>query len=249
MHAGLAMIKKYDNITCAALTRVDLSQLGVQFFRLIQSFQFSAPTHVGTCEPINEIYRSESAALAYWGNPLLWRNTKTKTRGSVWMGEDSLHSCVYVQVRPVSGRLDSDELLRFLGELGALLGADFGYIHYTTEVEWSHPESTYESVYAVDVGVTTHDLRLGIPNVCWAMLLGQPYIEVASCFPSDPLAEYIRREVSGNVIVQADVSLFSLRTEFERFLLVRQRMQERMSIGCIGNKKRPALWRPTFAFR
>ena len=95
----------------------------------------------------------------------------------------------------MASQLPSDMVVRLTRELALDLGADlaFAYVWRGSRDEWL---SRYKAVYPMCLGVTTHDLRLSLPDLAWYTVWGAPYVELfgrdrlASCplFLSEPVA-------------------------------------------------------------
>ncbi len=51
-----------------------------------------------------------------------------------------------------------------------------GYVHLMTQAE--HDDCGYDACYEIELGISEHGLKKGLPNICWAMIWGQPFIEM-----------------------------------------------------------------------
>jgi hypothetical protein len=223
---------------------MDLAVKRTKFLELLEKFDITVPTHVGTEEPIRKEYHSISEAIEIWGDPFLWRSAKTKTRGSVWLGRGGKHSSVFISFSPARCLSRADDLVAILRELGTMFEADLGYVHYTTDVEIGHPSTNYDAVHAVDIGVTGFDLRFGIPNACWAMFFGSPYSCVAECLSQYKDAGFRLDGIGQHAMLRINVPLPSLRSDYDQFLDIRNKIKQCVVPSCFGTKASVAAWVP-----
>ena len=135
----------------------------------------------------------------------------------------------------------------FLIDACSVLHADFGYIHLTTDKEMSDPSTPYDYTYAIDRGVTTHDLTKGIPNLSWAMVFGGPYTSLIDHFRRLSVAN-IRDLSEGRFYVQLTDSLDEIRNDYATFNDVRLRIRKGLGENFLSNSEGP-VWRPTFKFK
>src|SRR6266699_1970400 len=154
----------YANIICAVITPRDLSSKegGSSVIDLLESYQWARPTHVGNCEPISEPYSDPSSALKHWSDPFLWQNLNNGLEGSVWLGRGVKHTCLYMNLNAnTKSQMDQDAWLTFIRTACCTLRPDLSYLHLTTNRELEDSRIPYDYTYAIDRGLTTHDLEKG----------------------------------------------------------------------------------------
>lgn len=247
-------MKPYSNITCAVLTGRDLTakEEGKNFLTALMPFAWALPTVIGNSEPLREKYVGEQEALGHWQDPFLWKNTSTAVEGSVWFGHGNLHSCIYLHLKPLGSMIRQEELTRFVSKVSQGFDADFGYIHLTTEREMADPAILRGLSYAVDTGLTTHDLIKGIPKLCWAMVFGSRYEDIASRFASLKPQESLttRLEDGKHTLVQLNNNLVDSSDDYETFKNVRNKIVQVVGDDFLRKPDGgPADWRPNFSFR
>lgn len=128
-----------------------------------------APDLYGHFEPVRHPFSSLEECLSDWAMPFLWRRRRPRVEGAIWPSTDL--STIYV-----SGSGDGWEsaLLESLARsLAEALPLDLAYFHLMTDKE--RDSEPYDHWYPIDTGVTPHDLRKGIPNLCWLMVFGPSY--------------------------------------------------------------------------
>lgn len=185
-----------------------------------------SPEFYGNFEPVATPFHAIEAVVASWKPPFLWkRRTGAKADGAVWFGNPGNHSAMYVRAK--AGRQPEEQAVTLVQAGATALSADFAYVHLLTGVETKSPRVSYDMWYPIDIGVTSHDLRKGIPNVCWAMVLGPPYVRMIGrdrllstpCFGSKALSDE-------HVYLQVTATIEDLRRDFEGFEELRQRLKE-----------------------
>lgn len=149
--------------------------------RLIEAIVAAAPDLspevFGRFEPVKTVFESAEQSVAEWEPPFLWRHrSRVRAEGAIWFANPGSHSAMYLMAN--GKNLPVDQMVTLVQRLGETTPADFGYVHFLTEAERSSGLVAYDEWYPIEVGVTTHDLRKGLPSVCWGMLFGQAYLDV-----------------------------------------------------------------------
>jgi len=243
-------MKKYANITCGVLTPSDTSTIahGKLILELLARHPWAAPTHLGNEEPIRELYTEVADGIRHWADPVLWKNKSSKAEGSVWFGKGKKHSCLYLNAEPKQSIINQDLWISFLVDACDSLQADFGYIHLTTEQEMADPNILYDHTYAVDRGLTTHDLRKGIPNLSWAMIFGKVYQPLIQRFGrASTLMKFKEMPTLNQFFVQLTSSIEEIRKDYQTFDAARRRLKEELGDDFLCSINGSAQWKPTFA--
>lgn len=135
-----------------------------------------SPQKFNTYEPINLPYSKEEidGALEHWGSHFFWRR-KPKILGAAWGGGEAHSSHDSITIDMPMKYFREAEIDRLLGDFAASFGIDFAYVHVDTKEDTDN--LNYYATHLSDFsnGLTTHQLREGIPSLCWLTLLGEPY--------------------------------------------------------------------------
>jgi hypothetical protein len=215
---------------------------------LLSRHAWASPSHFGNDEQTLDRCSDNARALTMWADPVLWRNEQTRAEGSVWFGRGAAHSCFYLRNRAPLRNGDHHQRawVELLADTCIALEADFGYLHLTTQSELAQ---NYAAAHAIDTGITTHDLRKGIPDLCWAMVFGPRYRVVSERFRNlTGLAELREIQATGHVVVELTESLFSIATDYEKFDAWRREVKARVGDDFLWHSGGSRTWAPEFAF-
>lgn len=240
-------MKEYANITCGILTPWDVSSTAraKTVLKLLARHSWVMPTHIGNEEPIRERYLGVGEAMVHWLDPFLWKNAVSKIEGSLWFGHGENHTCIYVHSKLNAKTPNQAHWIEFLRDACTSLEADLGYLHLTTIAEAQDKDIPYASTYAIDTGITTRELVKGIPNLCWAMVLGGHYRHLADQFRR--FAPTLTKELGDDkVYVQLTDSLLGIRSNYRAFEKARLEIKEKIGEGFFSSAEEN--WRPTFVF-
>jgi hypothetical protein len=165
---------KGDRIVLGVLTPEDLerSAPAERFLRLLVSeFPDFSPEFHGNLEPVRVPFTTVEECISKWSVPFLWRRKRPAVEGAIWPGSGTTAIYVGAGVRG----WESDRLEAFARSMCELLHPDFAYVHLMTEAE--RDREPYDLWYPIDIGITPHDLKKGIPNLCWLTVFGPPFVE------------------------------------------------------------------------
>jgi hypothetical protein len=220
-----------NRLVIGVLTPLSLDDAasGARFLELlIQTAPDLSPEYFGNVEPVRTPFQSIEESVASWKPPFLWkRRTGVRTDGAVWFGNPGNHSATYVTV---TGRCQpTDQAVALVQAATAPFSVDFAYVHLVTEAETTAPQVPYDMWYPIDIGVTSHDLRKGIPSICWAMVFGPPYVRLigrekllsAPCFSVKELS-------NEHLYLQVTAQVEDLRRDFGGFEALRQRLKRHL---------------------
>ncbi|WP_218080316.1 hypothetical protein [Anthocerotibacter panamensis] len=224
------------------LTPINLGakQLGKQFLSLLQDHMFDfSPERIGNYEPIKLAYNFNEidACLDFWENPFLWKRRKPRVLGNVWMSYPNQHSSVYITAN--SKQLDPQKIVEFFKATSHLLQVDFAYLHFLAEPE-SESWDVQQKLMPFRQGVTTHDLRKNIPNLCWATVFGKPYtrlflLERILCAPA-PIIQEIDKDT---IYIQLSQDIFDLKSHYESINLVREKVKRHLNCNAFLDTSLP----------
>jgi len=190
---------------------------------LIQTAPDLSPEFYGNFEPVRTPFRSIGEVS--WKPPFLWKRTAgVRADGAVWFANPDNHSATYLRI--TGRRQPTDQVVAFVQASAVALSLDFAYVHLMTEKETKAPRISYDMWYPIDIGVTSSDLRKGIPNVCWAMVLGPPYVRMigrerllsAPCFA-------VRELSDEHLYLQLTAKVEDVQEDFEEFDELRQKLK------------------------
>lgn len=144
---------------------------------LSQAPQYS-PEKYNYYEPLNHVFDPDNIdeALACWRDDFLWRRSKPAVAGSAWFGFRNVHDSVSLKVGLKA--FDKQAVMRLLASLATTFGIDLAYVHVATDEDVADLDHYRRQLMPLAQGVTTHDLRDGIPDMPWAILFGAPYVEL-----------------------------------------------------------------------
>jgi len=241
-------MKEYANITCGILTPFDMTPVekGGLIFELWSRHPWALPTHFGNVEPVRRRWTGVPDATIHWLDPFLWKNNISKVSGSVWFGRNQKHSCLYLNLKYTNALSKHDDWVRFLTDACGVLKADIGYVHLTTSREMADPDIPYDCTYAVDRGLNTHDLRKGIPNLCWAMVFGGKYHDVVERMHQISVAS-VRRINECQTYLQLTPSMENVIDDYKAFNDIRLKVRRELGddfFSCSGDITR----KPMFIF-
>jgi hypothetical protein len=196
---------------------------------LCQSVPELAPEYYGNFEPLTERFNPADLenALKAWKYPFLWKRRRPRSEGSVWMENPNMHTSIYILTQ--SHSVDLSKLCAFLQASVLLLGADFGYLHLVTEAESASPNA-HDMLTPFCPGLTTHELRKHLPNLCWATVFGPPYVELfgRERILSAP-ASIVEEFAQNTICIQLSESLLDLQSKYDEVNAVRQAVKKHLN--------------------
>ena len=186
-----------------------------------------SPEKYNCFEPVNRPFdpaRLEDA-LDAWRLNFFWSRKQPTVHGSAWFGGKA-HSSIYIKV--ARRAFATETAVRLLRGLRAHFPVDVGYIHVQHEAD-SHDRDRYRRhVEPFVLGLTTHNLREGLPDVPWAMFFGPPYVEL---FGPERLlntpAAYVEKLADG-IYVQLTPSVADVAAKRESYLAAQQATREHL---------------------
>lgn len=144
---------------------------------LVAEWPEAEPEAFDSHEPLRERFQIAElrGALSDWRPPFLWKRRRPPSEGSIWWGYRETHSVVFVST--VVSKVHEEHAIKFLLEASSLLRADLAYMSVFSRDEASSPRSR-ETFMPFRTGLTTHDLRKGLPNLPWGVLFGPAYVKL-----------------------------------------------------------------------
>lgn len=227
-------MKHYQNIVCGVLSPIDLTDTAYcpMVMELLSRHSWILPTHVGNYEPIRTSYSNTPDALGLWADPFLWKNIHTKIRGAIWFGRKKQHSCLYVNLKPQRHLFRQHDWVLFLKDASNTLKADYGYLHLITEQEFADQSIGYERLHAIDVGITTRQLKVGIPNICWSMVFGAPYEKLVERLRHTSMQSVLTDLTDQIAYLQLTPSLFDILDNYSSFKDARLNLKRELGENC-----------------
>jgi len=210
---------------------------GRAFFELTASLMPALlPQRYDVSEPVKRNFSLTrlDEMLASWGNGFLWRRDKPPTLGSYWAGTShGIDDAIYIEVLGKS--IDTTALVTYLAALVDAFSPRLAYIHSIHSRELSDLEYYRNCVMPFGQGLSTHDLKGGIPGLCWATYLGPEYVNLIGPerLLSTPAHEV--REIASGFYIQLTNSVWSGETDYDTFCLVRNAAIQHLDRGVFSS--------------
>lgn len=163
------------------LTRCSLSgqEGGRRFLELLQEASPElSPERYSSSEPINRVFDPANVdeVLQTWGNSFLWKRTRPKVFGQFLSGWAMVHDAVYLSVG--AEHFDVELLISLACAFHGQWPLDFAYSVLPTEEDLSDLNHYQACVEPLAQGLTSEDLKKGLPSLPWGTFLGEPYLEL-----------------------------------------------------------------------
>jgi hypothetical protein len=154
---------------------------GRLFFEFLRSsLPGWVPDRYGISEPVRDTFSFEKleSILDRWVTGFIFKRRQPRTDGHVLFGSRyrGLHDVVYLSAH--AKEIDMAAVRVFVDQLNDAWGVDLAYVHQGGgEQELSDLEYYDRCIAPFGQGLTTHDLKKGLPGLSWAMLFGKPYVD------------------------------------------------------------------------
>jgi hypothetical protein len=89
--------------------------------------------------------------------------------------------------------VNPEHLVGFIEAVASDLDIAFAYVHSLAELPDTEPASEVRRV--LELGVTSTDLRKGIPTLCWHTVLGREYLELLGSVSDSTLSPGVSARV------------------------------------------------------
>lgn len=202
-----------------ALTPADIRSRssGLAFLEtLLEAVPEWSPEKYNYFEPVNRPFRPEKLedALDAWRFSFFWRRKQPTLDGTVLFGGKA-HSSIKIRVGQRAFARDS--ALRLLRGLRRHFPIDLAYIHVAHDGDSQDRDRYRRHVEPFILGLPTHYLREGLPDVPWAMFFGPPYVGLfgRERLLNTPAAHV--EEVAGGVYVQLTESVTEVAARWESY--------------------------------
>lgn len=127
-------------------------------------------------EPINKPFTTVDEALESWSGGFLWRRAKPRMAGDVLFGSNKVHARVILSLSPKA--FNREGILELFRRMCETFGVDVAYIYISTSTQADDFDHYKRFTMPFNQGLSTFDLREGLPGFCWAMVFGKPYLEI-----------------------------------------------------------------------
>lgn len=187
------------------------------------------PTHCGWHEPVSKPYKGWEDAMQ-WDFSFLWRvKNASKCEGTAFSGNQRSHG--FIAMSLAYDHCSPECLQQFLESSAIRMEASFAYMHCVTDMESEGPFSDYDRWYPLSIGVTTHDLRKGIPELPWLTIFGGEY---RSMIGDDALREVSaassRASGSSHWILTVTERLEDVLLSYDRFSSQREAIKREIGV-------------------
>jgi hypothetical protein len=182
------------------------------------------PERFGDHEPPKEIFdvNNIDRAVTLWKSFTFWKNRTYGTSGYTGFEgqtyDEKYHANVTLHCR--SNRVPTDTLISLLLDLSILLKAEFSYCFIANKQEWQRDYylAHYDQLYPMSLGVTTHDLRNGLPSLGWCTIFGPSYIQLFGRQRLLSCPAYKVSEINHDAIfIQLTERLHTVKSNFDLF--------------------------------
>lgn len=158
-----------------------------------------SPQKYNNYEPIRNTYDRDKIdeALELWDGLFLWR------RSPRILGMANVSGWVHhsLSLSMSTSSFDLREIKRIFMEVGELFGTVMAYIYIGTRDDAEDLDYYCTHLEDYSQGMTTHQLREGLPGLCWVTLFGKPYQQLFGGKLSDVPA-YSVEEIGGATCIQ-----------------------------------------------
>ena len=195
------------------------------------------PSKYDDSEPIRRVFNLNQLddALQLWGDGLLWSTLKPKSIGRYYASTPhGLHDAVYISIE---GDVSGEKLADLLKKVSSIYDVTIGYVHRIYDAEKKNIEYYKNHVMPFSQGLTTHDLRTGIPGICWAMYFGRPYLNL---FGKDRLLSapvYSAIKIEDGVYLQVNSKITDPENNYEGFNNARERIKQHLNCSAFSTSK------------
>ncbi len=190
-----------------------------------QKYNYVAPLKLDF--NINQI----DAVVARWEDGLFWKRKNPDLQGQLWRSwRPDLHSSLVVELE--SGDPEKLRMDRLLGDASNLLGAHFAFMHVLNpaEIIQTRMNGTIGCLNPAKqeyyLSVTSHDLKRYVPNLYWATVFGEPYVDLVGRerMLSSP-APIVKELPYGGIYIQLSDSISDMLKAYERLDAIRQNVK------------------------
>lgn len=159
------------------------------------------PERFGNYEPLRRVFVPDDvdAILEYWDWPFLVTRTRPRMRGGIFMSRKGKPTHGWIKIELAFKPSHQVALLRFFKAVSVQLKAEFGFMDF---------------IQRDDLGVTTHDLKVNLPDFYWATVLGKAYVDLfgREKIVSAPASE-VEQLSSDLYYLQMSKNLFDVETD------------------------------------
>lgn len=235
-------------LTVDSLGSVDA---GERFLRYVETeLPEFVPEKFDSTEPLLRDYDSDnlSEVLGVWGASFFWKRRQPRLIGRVWSGSANVHDAVYISAQDVTASLiGSDSLVDFVVGFDKLFRVEIGYIHLTTPSQTEDRDFYIRHVLPFTRGLTVHDLKRGLPGMCWGMLFGESYVNLIGRETLLSAPAYRVFELFGRgVFLQLTSDMFDLVSDCQGVDRVRTDVVNHIGLGVFSGFNGPASSIPEF---
>lgn len=178
-------------------------------------------------EPVNRSFHPDrlDEALDAWRFSFFWRRKQPTVDGTVLFGGKA-HSSIKIRVGQRA--FATDPALKFLRGLRRHFPIDLAYIHVGHDSDSQDRDRYRRHVEPFILGLPTHFLREGLPDVPWAMFFGPPYVELfgRERLLNTPAAHV--EELADGIYVQLTPSVTDVAVSRESYLAAQQAAREHL---------------------
>ena len=184
------------------------------------------PEKYDSGEPIRRLFSIDALEepVALWGQfpyqGFLWKRAKPRLLGQYYPASPS-HPADVIQLTLKSGLVEQQKLVGLLHQWSARFTPIIAYLHRLCDKDLENREFYRDHVMPFNQGLVLHDLKKGLPGICWATVFGKEYTEL---FGQQRLATcpvHLARHLDGLFYLQLTGDIKSAENDYETFKLIR----------------------------
>jgi hypothetical protein len=213
----------------------------------INNLPHCLPDVYGNYEPLRDKFDRErvSECLEKWSYPFLVKKGRPRMNGSIFMGGGKIpaHAWIHI-ILECSDANKTNEAVSFAKAISRNFGVEFGFIHLLTKHEFG--EAFSSAVHSVpldssmnNLRVTTHDLRIALPDIYWGTIFGPSYVELfgAEAFESLPVCVSVEGLGQDSYYLQLSNNIFDVERSFGSFSQCREKVKKHLGRSAFFDAK------------
>lgn len=219
------------NTTLCLLTRRSLaSEAEAQsFFSIMAEIAPELlPEKYDVKEPIRELFDMArlDKPLAVWGkfphHFFLWKRSKPRLSGQ-YFPASKRHAADSIQITFQGRRANEHTLIKLLRAWSERFPPIIAYIHTLHDEDLEDREFYGRHVMPFNQGLVLHDLKTGLPGLCWVTIFGPSYVELFGRDRLDSCPAYLAEQIAGGFYLQLTENNQTGGRNFEQFREARDR--------------------------
>lgn len=201
----------------------------------IDNLQSYLPDVYGNYEPFRDKFDKEKVGqcLEKWSYAFHVKKSRPRMTGGIFMGGGKIPTHGWVHIILEFRDKDQNEVVSFAKAISRNFGVEFGFLHLMTKHEFG--EGFSSGVHSVRKNssmdalmVTTHELKIAVPDIYWGTFFGPSYVELfgPDAFTSLPACVSVEELSRDSYYLQLSNNIFDLERDFGSFSQCREKVKE-----------------------